>query len=71
MEHLDTCHLVAVHVGAGMHSQSKDPLYKAAMHNACKAAIKTLEGDPGLTSGGGSLRAVCSAIKTLEVGVLG
>lgn len=53
--------LVAVHVGAGMHSQAKEPAYKAAMRHAYAAAAACLD------AGGSALRAVAAGIAVLEV----
>ena len=69
MEQLGLPYLVAVHVGAGMHAQNKFQLYKDAIRNACKsAAAPLMSSDQSRMSCGGALRAVCSAIKVLEVG---
>ena len=55
--------LVAVHVGAGSHSAGKEELYKAAMRNACNAAVQRLSGVEGTHP----LDAVKEAISVLEV----
>ncbi|KAJ2581302.1 taspase, threonine aspartase, 1 [Coemansia sp. RSA 1836] len=51
---------IAVHVGAGYHSKSKERTYKAAMKKACRAAAEKLR------LGGSASDAVESAIRVLE-----
>lgn len=51
---------VAVHVGAGFHSERKNPAYKAAMRTACKRAADVL------MNGGTAEQATVQAIKALE-----
>ncbi|KAI9146500.1 nucleophile aminohydrolase [Paraphysoderma sedebokerense] len=51
---------VAVHVGAGYHSKSKEYQYKAAVKKACEVALKLLR------SGRTSLEAAVAAIEILE-----
>jgi len=55
--------LVAVHIGAGWHSPSKEPAYKQLMFEAIAAATSVLQQqDPG-----SGLDAVVAALRVLEV----
>jgi len=56
---------VAVHVGAGFHSERKHAAYKAVMRRACKRAAEVL------SQGGSAEDAVVQAIKALEVRLSG
>eukprot|EP00897_Mesotaenium_endlicherianum_P008354 jgi/Mesen1/7547/ME000392S06804 len=60
-------YLVAVHVGAGHHSENNSRFYRKAMQRACYAAIAILS-EPG--GGGDPLDAVIAAVKVLEDGTV-
>lgn len=58
---METPFFVAVHVGAGFHSERKSRDYSQAMRNACKRAAAILQQD------GSAEEATVEAIKSLEV----
>ncbi|KAG6833523.1 hypothetical protein H0H87_005174 [Tephrocybe sp. NHM501043] len=59
---------IAVHGGAGMHSQSRDKEVKHALRLACKEALKTRIAEPAISDGlfAASLDTVGNAIAILE-----